>query len=77
MLERLLGEIREGGTLETGVLAMRLGTSPQLVAALLEHLQRLGLIADFKDCSAGCGGCSLQDACSAPPPLRLWQHQDK
>ncbi len=76
MLEKLLSEIHAGGTLETGVLAARLGISPQLVTAMLEHLQRLRLIGAYTDCANGCGGCSLQDACSAHPRLRLWQHQD-
>jgi hypothetical protein len=73
MLEQLLNEIRQGGGLETTVLAARLGTTPQLVAAMLEHLQRLGLIKDYVDCGDGCGGCSLKDACSTRPALRLWQ----
>ncbi len=73
MLERLLSEIRLGGTLETNVLAARLGASPQLVAAMLDHLQRLGLIAGYTDCSSGCAGCSLQGSCSSNPSVRLWQ----
>ncbi len=73
MLERLLNEIRLGGTLETKVLAARLGTSPELVAAMLEHLQRLGLIKGYEDCSGGCNGCGLKEACGTRPALRLWQ----
>ena len=73
MLEQLLNEIRNGGTLETTVLAARLGTSPELVSIMLEHLQRLGLIQAYNDCSNGCGGCALKKSCSLPPSLRLWQ----
>lgn len=75
MLEQLVKEIRAGGTLETGVLAARFGTTPQLVEAMLEHLQRSGLIQSYAGCSDGCLGCSLQDACKKPSPgtLRLWQ----
>jgi hypothetical protein len=73
MLEQLLNEIRQGGGLETNDLAARLGTSPQLVAAMLEHLQRLGMIKDYVDCGDGCGGCSLKSTCSAKPAARLWQ----
>ena len=75
MLEKLLHEIEQGGTLETSVLAARLGTSPQLVAAMLEHLQRLGRIGSYTDCASGCGGCSLQEACSSRPAVRFWQQQ--
>lgn len=73
MLEQLVSEIRAGGTLETRALAARLGTTPQLVEAMLEHLQRSGLIQNYVTCSDGCLGCSLQDACKKPGTIRLWQ----
>jgi hypothetical protein len=74
MLQQLMSEIRAGGTLETGALAARLGTTPQLVEAMLEHLQRSGLIEAYVNCSDGCRGCSLQDACrKTPGTVRLWQ----
>ena len=74
MLKQLIDEIRLGGTLETGTLAARLGTTPQLVEAMLEHLQRSGLIEAYTSCSDGCLGCGLQDACrKTPGTIRLWQ----
>ncbi len=73
MLEQLLSEIRQGGSLETSVLAARLGTSPQLVAVMLEHLRRMGLIEDYVDCANGCGGCSLKSACAPRKTVRIWQ----
>lgn len=75
MLEQLVKEIRAGGTLETGELATRLGTTPQLIEAMLEHLQRSGLIQTYVSCSDGCLGCSLQDACKKPDKsaIRLWR----
>lgn len=75
MLEQLVNEIRAGGTLETGDLATRLGTTPQLVEAMLEHLQRSGLIQGYASCNDGCLGCSLTDICKKPNAgtLRLWQ----
>ena len=77
MLEQLIQEIRAGGTLETGSLAVRLGTTPQMVEAMLDHLQRSGLIKDYNGCSDGCQGCSLQDSCKKPGinTVRLWQSQ--
>lgn len=75
MLEQLVNEIRAGGTLETAALAARLGTTPRLIEAMLEHLQRAGLIQAYLGCSDGCRGCSLQDSCKRPAPgtVRLWQ----
>jgi DNA-binding IscR family transcriptional regulator len=75
MLQQLADAIHAGGTLETHELARRLGTSPQLVEAMLEHLQSSGLIRSYTNCGDGCGGCSLRDACStaASSAPRLWQ----
>lgn len=74
MLERLVAEIQMGGTLETGVLAAKLGTSPKLVQAMLEHLQRTGFIKSYVNCdNLGCQSCSLSDACGSSPAVRLWQ----
>lgn len=67
MLERLLAEIRAGGTLETGELASRLGTTPELLNAMLEYLQRAGVIQPFRTCEDTCGGCSLKATCHTSP----------
>lgn len=63
MLEKLLSEIRSGGTFETKDLAARLGTTPELVEAMLEHLERAGHIQPYRSCSDACGGCSLRGDC--------------
>jgi hypothetical protein len=68
-------EIRAGGTLEAGDLARRLGTSPQLVEAMLGHLQRSGHIRNYVKCDDACGGCGIRDLCnkSSLNAPRLWQ----
>ena len=75
MLEKLLQEINAGGTLETVALAARMNTTPKLIEAMLEHLQRSGLILNYVICGDGCGGCNLRDACNkgAQSAVRLWQ----
>ncbi len=75
MLEQLLKEIQSGGTLETNALAVRLGASPQIIQAMLEHLQRQGWIDAYGSCADGCGGCSLRNSCTQPQKggLHLWQ----
>ncbi len=77
MLQQLLDEIREGGTLEVNALARRLGASTEVVVTMIEHLQRLGLVGRYNECGAGCGGCGLQDSCSMRPAVRLWQSREK
>jgi hypothetical protein len=80
MLEALLAEIRKGGTLEASHLALRLGTTPELVSAMLEHLQRSGYLTAYESCPAGCDGCGLKKDCKVSPPgggTRLWQGKDE
>lgn len=68
MLEKLLSELRAGGTFETGELASRLGITPELLGAMLGHLQRLGHIQSFDTCSDACAECSLSNSCRQPDP---------
>ena len=68
MLEKLLSELRVGGTFETGELAVRLGTTPELLGAMLEHLQRSGHIQSFNACSDTCADCNLSNHCKQPNP---------
>lgn len=77
MLEQLAREIQAGGTLEIGALAARLGTTPQLIQAMLEHLQRSGLVRPYANCGEGCRRCGLRDACNPPPAIRIWQSKPK
>lgn len=64
MLEKLLAVIRLGGTLEIAKLAARLDTSPEMIRAMLEQLQRQGYIQPYRSCGEGCGGCGLRNECS-------------
>lgn len=75
MLEKLMALIGAGGTFQTGRLAAQLGTSPEMVEALLEHLQRAGLVRPYEGCEGGCSGCSLQKTCQTEggAGARLWQ----
>jgi hypothetical protein len=63
MLEKLLAEIRAGGTFETGELAVRLGTTPEMLDAMLGHLLRSGEIQRFDACGDSCGDCGLGKTC--------------
>ena len=77
MLEKLLTEIRQGGTLDTRKLAVQLNTSPQMVEAMLEHLRQSGILRTYESCDDACGGCSLRQSCGSPKsgkPVQLWQY---
>jgi hypothetical protein len=79
MLERLLDEIRKGGTLQPARLAQRLNISVGMVEMMLEDLERRGLLAQIDpNCGPSCGGCSLSDQCTTHSPKgRLWMWAQK
>lgn len=80
MLMRLLDEIRSRGTQDPHSLAARLGTTPEMVKALLEHLQRSGYLHPYTGCAEGCGACSLQADCAGKAQgqaPRLWALNEK
>mgnify|MGYP001179158758 FL=1 len=72
MLQELLTILKSGGSLEIGALAAKLNTSPQMVTAMLDHLQRMGLLTAAQDCS----GCQLASSCShgcGSAAVPMWQ----
>jgi hypothetical protein len=79
MLQKLLIEIEKGGTMNPAILAVRLQTSPGLIAMMLEDLERRGLLSRMStqcSSSAACGGCPTASACSpgGQSQVRVWQH---
>jgi hypothetical protein len=76
MLERLLAEIRLGGSLTTTILAKRLNTSVEMIDALLDRLVQFGFIKNLnQDCyDTKCQNCSLGGLCkkNSPTGNRLW-----
>ncbi len=75
MLQELLNEIQSGGTLEPGILADHLGTTPEMVMMMLEHLERLGKLHALPPChTRACEGCSLSELClPGGTSARVWQ----
>ena len=75
MLEKLITEIQTGQTQELHALANRLHTSPQMIQAMLDHLERHGLLHSVTGSSTQtCQSCSLSDQCGTPTTgaKRLW-----
>jgi hypothetical protein len=68
MLEKLLAEIRSGSTTSPAVLAERLGTTPQMVEAMMDTLEQMGYLRTIEDsCKDGtCGGCPVAGYCQSP-----------
>ncbi|MCX8061015.1 MAG: FeoC-like transcriptional regulator [Anaerolineales bacterium] len=73
MLERLLAELDRGQTLSVKKLAMQLETTPAMVEAMLEHLERLGQVETVEFCQETCAECPLGSNCAMEKRQRLWQ----
>ncbi len=68
MLNHVLALLETGGTWRVSDLASALGTSPDLVQAMLNHLARSGkLDLPEQPCADACAGCSLQKTCQIGP----------
>lgn len=74
MLEKLMAEIRSGGTLQPASLAVKLNTRVELVEMMLEDLERRGLLVQVNTtCDEPCGGCPLVGDCAVKNPQgRMW-----
>jgi hypothetical protein len=74
-LGRLLEKIRSGGTFEVGALAAEFDTTPEMIEAMLEHMQRQGAVRTCGPTDAACSACSLGTTCGAKPgsQVRVWQ----
>ncbi|MHC1740810.1 MAG: FeoC-like transcriptional regulator [Anaerolineaceae bacterium] len=81
MLEELLKIIREGGSFDTGLLAKKLNTTPEMILAMMDHLRRAGMLKTYEPGQSSCEFCSLSGNCD---PARkqheighLWLYDDK
>ncbi len=72
MLDQMMHDIEVGGTLEVNALARKYATSPQLITAMLGHLERLGMVAKYIDCGEGCQQCNLSADCSHKHEPDMW-----
>lgn len=75
MLTRLLDEILANGTARTDLLAQRMGTSEEMVKAMIDDLKRRGLLTEIDlNCGASCNGCQIANSCMPKQrSSRIWQ----
>ena len=61
--------------MEVGALAAELDTSPAMVEAMLEHLERRGAVQTCTQPGAACSACSQGTTCGLKfgDQIRLWQ----
>jgi hypothetical protein len=80
MLEELLRLIKEGGSFDTGVLAKKLDTTPEMVQAMIDHLRRSGLLRNYDPGYISCEHCALSGMCDPEKKKReighLWVYEE-
>ena len=77
MIERLQSILHRGGALTLDQLACELGTTPEMIAQLIDYLQRLGQLKPIGDnCDTACAGCYLARTCDRSAVLRVWSSVD-
>jgi hypothetical protein len=80
VLEHLLELLQEGRTRRVVDLAGELETTPQLVQAMLEELERMGrLVKVDGQCADRCGSCPWAPGCAAGNRGAVWslvEHTD-
>ena len=66
MLKQLLVLLEAGGTWQITDLAAELGTSPELITVMLNHLEQTGKL-DLPEwtCVKACTGCAAEKTCKA------------
>ena len=73
MLRELMRHIAHGGPSTTESLARELGTSPEMVAAMLEELARRGYVRPVETgCNGACAHCHMATQCATGSPQRVW-----
>lgn len=73
MLRQLLRLAAGRGTMDLKALAVELGTTPAMVAQMLEQLQQQGYLqAVVQGCGAPCERCPLHSACLYRRQPRVW-----
>jgi len=88
MIERLLDLLRAGGVRRIADLARELETTPALVEAMLDGLERMGYLRRMDGSEHGCGGaetknregcagCALAGACAVAGSERVWSLTEK
>ncbi len=75
MLTKLMDEILANGTARTDLLAQRMGTSEEMVKAMIDDLKRRGLLTEINlGCGEACNGCQLANNCLPQRNAsRIWQ----
>ena len=72
MLEKLLNLLKDPRTHSLNDLAQALDTTPAMIEAMLEDLERMGYVRQVTGCTQNCQGCYLKTSCTPASAARIW-----
>jgi hypothetical protein len=73
MLKEIVQHIANGGTWTVETLAHDLGTTPELVTAMIEQLVRQGYLKPAGSaCDRACASCPMAQGCIRGTGNRIW-----
>jgi DeoR/GlpR family transcriptional regulator of sugar metabolism len=73
MLDKLISILQDGGSISIDQIARELDTTPEMIAQLIDHLQRNGRLKQIGgDCNVPCTGCYLAQSCNRSSAERIW-----
>lgn len=72
MLHQILDVIAEGEARTRKDIAEALDAPESLVSQMVDHLVKEAYLKEAGQCSTGCEGCSLSQACGIGRSLKIW-----
>ncbi len=73
MLDKLMAQLKRGGTVTVDEMARELDTTPEVVTGMIDHMTRTGQLRPMKmSCDLACNQCLLARDCHKPPRSRVW-----
>jgi hypothetical protein len=77
MLRELLKHVPRSGATSTAELAAQLGTTPRMIAAMIQDLVRLGYLVPSSPQCSQCSSCSMSKGCIKDTDQKTWMLVDR
>ncbi len=74
MLDKIVALLKQGGTVTIDQMARELGTSPEVVSGMIDHMTRQGWLRSMSaSCDSACSACRFARECTrADENSRIW-----
>lgn len=74
MFDKLIARLKQGNTVTIDQLARELGTSPEVVNGMIDHMTRHGWLRSLSaSCDSTCSACVFARDCTRATTSRVWQ----